>query len=879
MQATTLILAAIWTAFGIDPYGETKHLNTEKPSDAVEIQTLKSRAAKGEFESASFLLHPSRDMKKVDVVPSELAGEGGARLPASIVDVKSVKVWYQPKGSWTKYRVGIRWEPEPLPDMLLYDNDLVRVDESKTNKVNYLRIGRPGHYRYVDMTERKIGGSFADDLEEVADAKKFVPFDVGEGRYQQYWITYAVPRDAKEGLYRGRLLFRENGKDAGSLPVELLVYPFELPTPRTHYDSSREYTVSIMGTPTLGSCLAGSKDLAMAEEKARNSFRELYNHNIRHPSLPVPSSTDPDDISWRNLLMMRQAGFPLDFFFGGGSAPWAWLDPYGHGNCDIDKDRELYERYLKGHRAYVKAELENCEKFLGHRNMYFVGADEAAPWTNRRQLPFWRIVKDFGGKCFSTSGTWADMNWALDGNDSPATITYKEAAHWHAAGGRMYSYAALFLGPECPQIWRRNKGLRFYYADYDGLNEYCWKCGSNKWNDFQYFPGVYRQFGNAFPTIDGYIGTVAFEGLREGIDDIRYLSLLRLRAEAAIASKDPKAARLGRAALAFVEGTDPEKVKSIDDFRAEVAEWIVKLIGKVGPEPAPKPPSYEVKPLPPSRLLAEVAKLPAAEALAKARECVKKNRYDAAVPLYWKAAKSEKVPLKDRIDACRELASRLIEIRRRDEAVAAIDYALTLGQRPNEKATLAVRKLELMVTERTYHEEFADQQLWDAVNAVEKLREMPDLDPKTLAAMVVTLSETAQKNGKPQLAVDLTRKAVNTWGFTEKQAGALHETRCIAFSRMDNKEMTVKEGDLACKGGFGSKRMHYAIAHAAEAIGDLDRAFRAYDAVIGYCDEIEQADERARLKAKLGQLSGKRRATEKATEDAFDGMDDIKLDE
>lgn len=875
---TTLILAAAaWTAFGIDPYGETMHLNHEKPRDAAEISALDVRAAKGEFESASFLLRPDRDMKALDVRVSDLTGPGGATLAKTCADVKSVKVWYQPKNSWTRYRVGIRWEPELLPDMLLHDSSLIKVDEEK--KANFLRIGKPGSYRYVDMTERKIGGPFADDLEEVADAKSFVPFDVGKGRYQQYWITWKVPKDAKPGTYKGEIAFVEAGRPAGALPVSFTVYPFELPTPRTHYDPSREYTVTIMGTPTIGGCLAGSKDLAMAERKARYCYQELFDHNVRHPDLPIPGSEDPDDVQWREVLMMREIGYPLDFSFGGSSCPWGWLDPYIDGNVDPEKDRAKYERYLKGHKEYVEKTLANCEKVHGHRNMFMTGADEAAPWTCRRELPFWRLVHDAGGGTFATSPSWRDMNWALDGGDLPGTISYKETAHWHAAGARAYSYAALFMGPECPQIWRRNKGIRFYYSDYDGVNEYCWKCGSNKWNDFQYFPGVYRQFGNAYPTIDGYVGTVALEGLREGIDDIRYLSLLRLRADAAVAAKDPKTVRLGRAAIAWVEGTDPEKVRNLDAFRRRAAEWIVKLQEKVGPEPAPKAPRYAVKPLPPSKLLADVASVPAEKALAAARAAVARNRYDVAFPLYRKAAESAANPVKDRLAAYEELAARLSAVRRRDEAVRAIDGALSLGLRATEKGRLGVRKLELMVTPRTYHEEFAEEQLRSARDEVAKLREDPLLDRKTIASMMVTLSETAQKNAKHHLALDLTKEAVSSWGLSETEAAWIHESRCMAFAALDEKEKTVREGDLACRGKASSKRMHYAIARAAEATDQLDRAFRAYESAMGFCDEIEQADERARLKAKLGELSRKRSKKEKATEDSFDGMNDISLDE
>jgi len=46
------------------------------------------------------------------------------------------------------------------------------------------------------------------------------------------------------------------------------------------------------------------------------------------------------------------------------------------------------------------------------------------------------------------------------------------------------------------------------------------------WNDLD--SQQFRDHVFAYPTVDGVIDTVAWEGLREGIDDVRYLSQLKL---------------------------------------------------------------------------------------------------------------------------------------------------------------------------------------------------------------------------------------------------------------------------------------------------------------------------------------------------------------
>ena len=59
--------------------------------------------------------------------------------------------------------------------------------------------------------------------------------------------------------------------------------------------------------------------------------------------------------------------------------------------------------------------------------------------------------------------------------------------------------------------------LRYYYADFDGLHEYCFHTAENAWNDFSY-RGPYSQFQFVYLTYDGLISTLAWEGVREALD-------------------------------------------------------------------------------------------------------------------------------------------------------------------------------------------------------------------------------------------------------------------------------------------------------------------------------------------------------------------------
>ena len=246
-------------------------------------------AAKGEFESISFSVCPSRDLKKVDFVPSDLTGPGGAKIPASASDFALVKCWYRAQGRWETSWSGHTGKPTLINDLILHDNDLVRVVEAEdyADRTILLRFSYADGPVWVDMKKHGAGKDhFRHEIFPVKDAKKFVPFDLKKGRYQQYWFTWKVPEDAKPGLYRGTLAVKEDGKDIDSIKVELEVYPFALPTPRTHYDASKRFTVSWMGTPSIAGELKYCKDLKIAEQKVFNIYKSLADHNADEPSGP-----------------------------------------------------------------------------------------------------------------------------------------------------------------------------------------------------------------------------------------------------------------------------------------------------------------------------------------------------------------------------------------------------------------------------------------------------------------------------------------------------------------------------------------------------------------------------------------------------------------
>ena len=137
-------------------------------------------------------------------------------------------------------------------------------------------------------------------------------------------------------------------------------------------------------------------------------------------------------------------------------------------------------------------------------------------------------------------------------------------------------YANPHSGPENPDYFRRLHGMMACKADYDVSANYCW--WRNNWNDMAvpYEPNL-RALVMVYGARDGVLDTLAWEGVREGLDDVRYTTLLRQRATALLDnSRGAAAASKARRALSFLAYWD-ERRDDIAAYRAECIRLILDL--------------------------------------------------------------------------------------------------------------------------------------------------------------------------------------------------------------------------------------------------------------------------------------------------------------
>ena len=567
---------------------EVKRLPFRIPDDAAPCNAVSLRAALGEYEAATFMAYPYAS-GAFFAEPTDLEGPGGARLPASVVDVRTVKFWHSHESGWQSYFGGGKATPVLTGEILLHDDAMLKVDREKHR--NYIRLSYRDGERYADMSRYGPPDgmeTFMIGAEPVHDAPSFVPMPFRQGDLSQIWITVHVPPDAKPGDYTGALSLSFDGKPAGALPVQLRVHPFKLPraTPRYNLDvpliTTWYHHIGLGTKLERGGHYGGGNSLSNACRRLLAEYRNLAAHNFFNPFAPSYGGTANEDLTDINTALMREAGLDTDPMLGDlGACDGEWCVGMGRrrseygGDISVEAHPKLFAKCMSAFSNQVAGAMQRMRAHLGDVKLYCYGIDEAGPETVRREMPFFATLQHYGGKAMISQADTEFGAFMADFGNVAAHIGRTEAHHWHEAGSQCGTYAGPFSGPESPEIWRRSMGIRVYMANYDAVSNYAWYEAWNVWNNFV----VASRYGNfciVYPTADGVVDTVGWEALREGLDDMRYLTLLRRLAREAIRSKKREVQRLGRRAYAWAELIDPS-ADDLDEMRAGAVERILAL--------------------------------------------------------------------------------------------------------------------------------------------------------------------------------------------------------------------------------------------------------------------------------------------------------------
>ena len=316
--------AGVWqnspfACYAVPPMSSIKRLPDVIPPDGELSDAVSVFAARGEFEPASFVIVPFADFEKVELRLSDLRGQRRSVIRADAVDLKVVKCWYQAGTAWHSY-FGDPTRRELVPELLLNDEDLIRVDHEKRD--NYLKIAYPEGSRHVwvSYTEKTDPGYFNYNTEPVADAERLMPIRFVAGEAKQIWLTVKVPERAREGIYSGTISFFAAGERLGELKLALRVLPFELPHPMTYYDIDKKIYASIYNHCSLGEHLQhNGGNVDQAERKLLAEFENLRDHGCLYPLCKVWGRGEfgTEELATRQLQILKKSGLATRPVFGG----------------------------------------------------------------------------------------------------------------------------------------------------------------------------------------------------------------------------------------------------------------------------------------------------------------------------------------------------------------------------------------------------------------------------------------------------------------------------------------------------------------------------------------------------------------------------------
>lgn len=501
---------------------------------------------RGGVEGYRLALRSNKDVENLNVDIDPFIAVGGDLADIS-TDVRIVKWWYQsetaPAGRFQRTK-----SPKLVGELLLKDHALVMVDE--VGKVNYLRDGPTSSKSYINVSAPNSNVNTirrAVDSYEIHDSAKFTPFTLSAAVTEHLWIDLRAGQNVKAGKYSSRIRFSGDSLTDIVLPISVEVLDFDL--------APNRFVTAIYYRGILSNQKKGISSDVKTSGQLRAELRNILDHGIEYPTI-YQNERDPRLLN-EQLAIRVHEGFPKDKLFSLGvqtkPAP--------------TNKREISTLTSRAREYYEIARQFDIE------TLYLYGIDEAKGKNVTAQLAGWSALRTLGIKIFVAGyeGTTELSRGQLDVLSIGGASNTAEIARASSEGVMLLSYNNPQSTAEDPVLHRRNFGLGIWQSGLDGSMNYAYQDAFGSiWNDFDHHR--FRDHCYTYPTTTGVIDTLAWEGVRAGVTDLRYLSTLLYELEAAELSSVKKA-MFQRA----IEALKRDGLRDMDATRAKITQLIFSV--------------------------------------------------------------------------------------------------------------------------------------------------------------------------------------------------------------------------------------------------------------------------------------------------------------
>jgi hypothetical protein len=520
--------SATVNVYPVTAISDIKILPATNMSGYSQSDTLTIRASLNEITCGSFVINSDSQLSNLSITSSDFTGSSGT-ISASNVDIHWIKCWWQ--GNYGTAGTSLLVAGNYLtPELLLHDDTLINVTNDSTMSNPY--SSNPNGYIYVKLingTYIKITNGIRTPVYLIQDAATLQPLNLPKNYNKQVWITLTVPKDATAGIYQGTITLKTGSTTLRTINLNIIVLPITLPEP------NKEYSIYNFRTTGLDSVSIFTADM-----------QDILNHGVTNPTIYIYGLNDSayvQDLAIRHQIGMNNTNIYNCSFIG--------------GNTDVHYFKTLGVPY-------------------GLVDFYQFGEDESS-LNDSGSLNLISNIHSAGGK-YIAAQTVTQANSVADVLDLAVVsgTPNMTCAHlYHSYGHRIFSYANPQTVPEYPRTFRQNYGLLLWQNDYDGAMNYGYQASSyDPWNDIDSGVGGYRDHMFTYPTANGCIDTIQWEGFREAVNDVRYITALQ---NAILANPTSNYSKTADSYLKSLKNKNLSNT-DLDSIRSQFASYIPEIL-------------------------------------------------------------------------------------------------------------------------------------------------------------------------------------------------------------------------------------------------------------------------------------------------------------